>query len=135
PEAIRNMGSKTAARSMAIAAGAPVVPGTEFPLAQPEDGREIALRLGYPILIKAAAGGGGKGMRRVDREEHLEASIRDAASEALRAFRNDEVYLEKLVVEPRHIEIQVLGDHHGHMIHLGERECSIQRRHQKVTEE
>ncbi len=86
-------------------------------------------------MIKAAAGGGGKGMRRVDREEDLEASIRDAASEALRAFRNDEVYLEKLVVEPRHIEIQILGDHHGHMIHLGERECSIQRRHQKVLEE
>jgi len=134
-EAIRSMGSKTAARSMAIAAGAPVVPGTEQPLTRPEDGRDVARRLGYPVLIKAAAGGGGKGMRRVDREEDLEGSIRDAASEALRAFRNDEVYLEKLVVEPRHIEIQVLGDHHGHMIHLGERECSIQRRHQKVIEE
>jgi acetyl-CoA carboxylase biotin carboxylase subunit len=135
PGAIRSMGSKTAARSMAIAAGAPVVPGTEKPLTRPEDGHDVARRLGYPVLIKAAAGGGGKGMRRVDREEDLEASIRDAASEALRAFRNDEVYLEKLVVEPRHIEIQVLGDHHGHMIHLGERECSVQRRHQKVIEE
>ncbi len=129
------MGSKTAARSMAIAAGAPVVPGTEQPLTNPAGGREVARRLGYPVLIKAAAGGGGKGMRRVDREEDLESSIRDAASEALRAFRNDEVYIEKLVVEPRHIEIQVLGDHHGQMIHLGERECSIQRRHQKVIEE
>jgi acetyl-CoA carboxylase biotin carboxylase subunit len=135
PEAIRSMGSKTAARAMAIAAGAPVVPGTEQRITNASDARATARRLGYPVLIKAAAGGGGKGMRRVDREEDLEASIRDAASEALRAFRNDEVYLEKLVVEPRHIEIQILGDHHGHMLHLGERECSIQRRHQKVLEE
>jgi acetyl-CoA carboxylase biotin carboxylase subunit len=129
------MGSKTAARRLAIAAGAPVVPGTEQPVTNPADAHAIARRLGYPVLIKAAAGGGGKGMRRVDREEDLEASIRDAASEAARAFRSDEVYLEKLVVEPRHIEIQILGDSHGHLIHLGERECSIQRRHQKVIEE
>jgi acetyl-CoA carboxylase, biotin carboxylase subunit len=87
------------------------------------------------VLLKASAGGGGKGMRRVDREQDLESAIRDASSEAAHAFHNDEVYLEKLVVEPRHIEIQVLGDHHGHLIHLGERECSIQRRHQKVIEE
>jgi acetyl-CoA carboxylase biotin carboxylase subunit len=87
------------------------------------------------VLLKAAAGGGGKGMRQVDREQDLESSWRDASSEALRAFHNDEVYIEKLVVEPRHIEIQVLGDHHGNLIHLGERECSIQRRHQKVIEE
>jgi acetyl-CoA carboxylase biotin carboxylase subunit len=87
------------------------------------------------VLLKAAAGGGGKGMRRVDREADLEAAIRDASSEASRAFGSGEVYLEKLVQEPRHIEIQVLGDQHGHLIHLGERECSIQRRHQKVMEE
>ena len=133
--AIRKMGSKTAARQVAIAAGAPVVPGTEQPLRDMEKARSIARELGYPVMLKAAAGGGGKGMRRVDREQDLESALRDASSEALRAFRNDEVYVEKLVVEPRHIEIQVLGDHHGHMIHLGERECSIQRRHQKVIEE
>jgi acetyl-CoA carboxylase biotin carboxylase subunit len=133
--AIRKMGSKTSARQVAIAAGAPVVPGTEQAIRSLDDARETARRLGYPVLLKASAGGGGKGMRRVDREADLEAAIRDGASEALRAFHNDEVYLEKLIVEPRHIEIQVLGDHHGHLIHLGERECSIQRRHQKVIEE
>jgi acetyl-CoA carboxylase biotin carboxylase subunit len=133
--AIRRMGSKTAARQLAIAAGAPVVPGTESAIEDLNAAKDTARRLGYPVLLKAAAGGGGKGMRRVDRETDLEASWRDASSEALRAFGNSDVYLEKLVVEPRHIEIQVLGDHHGHMIHLGERECSIQRRHQKVIEE
>ncbi len=133
--AIRKMGSKTSARQVAIAAGAPVVPGTEEALRDPDRARAIAKQLGYPVLLKAAAGGGGKGMRRVDREQDLEAALRDASSEALRSFRNDEVYVEKLVVEPRHIEIQILGDHHGNLIHLGERECSIQRRHQKVIEE
>ena len=134
-EAIRKMGSKTSARKVAIAAGAPVVPGTEQALREIDDARREADRLGYPVLLKAAAGGGGKGMRRVDRAEDLESSLRDARSEALRAFQNDEVYIEKVVLEPRHIEIQVLGDHHGNLIHLGERECSIQRRHQKVIEE
>jgi len=133
--AIRKMGSKTSARQVAIAAGAPVVPGTEQPLGEIGEARRIAAQIGYPVLLKASAGGGGKGMRRVDREQDLESALRDARSEALRAFRNDEVYVEKLVVEPRHIEIQVLGDHYGHLIHLGERECSIQRRHQKVIEE
>ena len=133
--AIRQMGSKTAARTLAIAAGAPVVPGTESAIDNLANAKETACTLGYPVLLKASAGGGGKGMRRVDREADLEAAIRDASSEALRAFQNGEVYLEKLVLEPRHIEIQVLGDRHGHMIHLGERECSIQRRHQKVIEE
>ena len=132
---IEKMGSKTAARQFAIAAGAPVVPGTEEAIQSIDRARATARALGYPVLLKAAAGGGGKGMRRVDREEDLEAAVRDASSEAGRAFRNADVYLEKLVVEPRHVEIQVLGDHHGHMIHLGERECSLQRRHQKVIEE
>jgi acetyl-CoA carboxylase biotin carboxylase subunit len=135
PAAIRRMGSKTEARKIAIAAGAPVVPGTESAVSDVGEARKIARGLGYPVLLKAAAGGGGKGMRRVDREAELEAAIRDASSEAGRAFGSGEVYLEKLVLEPRHIEIQVLGDRHGHLIHLGERECSIQRRHQKVIEE
>ena len=132
---IRQMGSKTAARQLAIAAGAPVVPGTESAIDNLENAKTTARALGYPVLLKASAGGGGKGLRRVDSEADLEAAIRDASSEALRAFRNGEVYLEKLVVEPRHIEFQVLGDPYGHLIHLGERECSIQRRHQKVIEE
>ena len=134
-EAIRKLGSKTAARQLAIAAGAPVVPGTERALSGGEEARAAANLLGYPVLLKASAGGGGKGMRRVDHESELQAALRDAASEAGRAFGNSEVYIEKLVEEPRHIEIQILGDHHGHLIHLGERECSIQRRHQKVIEE
>jgi acetyl-CoA carboxylase, biotin carboxylase subunit len=134
-EAIRKMGSKTTARSVAIAAGAPVVPGTEQPIEDIDQAKAVARSLGYPVFIKASAGGGGKGMRRVDREEDLASALRDASSEALRAFRSGEVYLEKLVIEPRHIEIQVLGDQYGHLIHLGERECSIQRRHQKVLEE
>ncbi|MDP9112846.1 MAG: acetyl-CoA carboxylase biotin carboxylase subunit [Acidobacteriota bacterium] len=133
--AVREMGSKTGARKLAIAAGAPVVPGTEAAVSSLEKAKEVAEALGYPVLLKASAGGGGKGMRRVDGEGDLEAAIRDASSEAARAFGNGEVYLEKLVLEPRHIEIQVLGDRHGHLIHLGERECSIQRRHQKVIEE
>ncbi len=134
-EAIRQMGSKTEARRIAMAAGAPVVPGTEAAVDSVKQAKEVARDLGYPVLLKAAAGGGGKGMRRVDSEAGLESGLRDAASEAGRAFGSTEVYLEKLVLEPRHIEIQVLGDAHGHMIHLGERECSIQRRHQKVIEE
>ena len=134
-EAIRKLGSKTAARQLAIAAGAPVVPGTTDPVTNFADARRIAASIGYPLLIKAAAGGGGKGMRRVDVESELEAALRDAASEAERSFKSSEVYIEKLVLAPRHIEIQILGDHHGNLIHLGERECSVQRRHQKVIEE
>ncbi|MEO8099853.1 MAG: acetyl-CoA carboxylase biotin carboxylase subunit [Acidobacteriota bacterium] len=134
-DAIRQLGSKTGARKIAIGAGAPVVPGTEAALRDGAEAKIAAGKLGYPVLLKASAGGGGKGMRRVDREEDLEGALRDASSEALRAFRNGDVYVEKLVLQPRHIEIQVLGDQHGHMIHLGERECSIQRRHQKVIEE
>lgn len=133
--AIRKLGSKIEARKLAQAAGAPVVPGTAEAISAPVRAREVAAALGYPVLLKAAAGGGGKGMRRVDSEGDLEAAIRDASSEAERAFQNGEVYLEKLVEEPRHIEIQILGDQHGNLIHLGERECSLQRRHQKVLEE
>lgn len=135
PEAIAGMGSKTAARRIAIAAGAPVVPGTEQGLTDLAEARRVAAEIGYPVLLKAAAGGGGKGMRRVDSPAELESAIRGASSEAERAFGSGEVYLEKLVEQPRHIEVQVLGDEYGHLIHLGERECSIQRRHQKVVEE
>jgi acetyl-CoA carboxylase, biotin carboxylase subunit len=133
--AIEQMGSKTAARRLAIQAGAPVVPGTERAIRDYAEARQTALDIGYPVLLKAAAGGGGKGMRRVDGEAELESAIRSAVSEAERAFGSGEVYLEKLIERPRHIEVQVLGDEHGHLIHLGERECSIQRRHQKVVEE
>jgi acetyl-CoA carboxylase biotin carboxylase subunit len=130
-QAIEQMGSKTAARKLAAAAGAPVVPGTE----RGEDARAAAARIGYPVLLKAAAGGGGKGMRRVDRERELPSAMEAASSEAERAFGSGEIYVEKLIERPRHIEVQVLGDEHGHLIHLGERECSLQRRHQKVVEE
>jgi acetyl-CoA carboxylase biotin carboxylase subunit len=131
---IRAMGSKTAARRAAIAAGAPVIPGTDQAVTL-ETLREFAGTYGYPVLLKAVSGGGGKGMRRVDRESELESAFRNASSEAERAFRSPEIYVERLIERSRHIEIQLLGDRHGNMVHLGERECSIQRRHQKVIEE
>jgi acetyl-CoA carboxylase biotin carboxylase subunit len=134
-QAIEQMGSKTAARRVAIAVGAPVVPGTEQAISDYGQARKTASQIGYPVLLKAAAGGGGKGMRRVDRESDLLAAMRGTTSEAERAFGSGEIYLEKLIERPRHIEVQILGDEHGHLIHLGERECSIQRRHQKVVEE
>ena len=135
PESIRRLGSKTAARALAKQAGAPVVPGSEEAAVNIERARELAREIGYPVLLKAAAGGGGKGMRRVDAENELESAIRDASSEAERAFQNGEVYLEKLIEKPRHIEIQIAGDRYGNLVHLGERECSLQRRHQKIIEE
>ena len=134
PASIRAMGSKTAARRTAIRAGTPVVPGTDHGVSAGE-AAQFGREHGYPILLKAVAGGGGKGMRRVDRESDLESACRDASSEAERAFSNPEIYVEKLIERPRHIEIQVIGDRDGHMVHLGERECSIQRRNQKVMEE
>jgi acetyl-CoA carboxylase biotin carboxylase subunit len=135
PEAIAAMGSKTAARQLAMAAGVPVVPGTTEPLQDAEEARVIAERFGYPVLLKAAAGGGGKGMRVVRAPEELASSLETARREARNAFGDDAVYVEKYIVGPRHVEIQVLGDAHGTMLHLGERECSIQRRHQKMIEE
>jgi len=131
---IRAMGSKTAARQTAIAAGAPVVPGTDHAV-NLQEAQEFGREHGYPILLKAVAGGGGKGMRSVAAESELESAFRNAASEAERSFNNAEIYIEKLIEQPRHIEIQLIGDRHGNMVHLGERECSIQRRHQKVMEE
>ena len=133
--AMELMGSKTNARRAAIAAGAPVVPGTTEALTSAADARTTAARFGYPVMLKAAAGGGGKGMRLVAGEDELTAAFEAAQSEALRAFGDAAVYLEKAVERPRHIEIQVFADAHGHVVHLGERECSIQRRHQKVIEE
>jgi acetyl-CoA carboxylase, biotin carboxylase subunit len=135
PESIRRLGSKTAARTLAKEAGAPVVPGSEDPATNVEHARQLAREIGYPVLLKAAAGGGGKGVRRVNAENELEAAIRDASSEAERAFHNSEIYIEKLIEKPRHIEIQIVGDHYGNLVHLGERECSLQRRYQKIVEE
>ncbi len=134
-DAIRKMGSKTGARKIASAAGAPIVPGTDEGLTDPSEALAFARSAAFPVMLKAVAGGGGKGMRRIDREEDFEAGFRDASSEAGRAFGNAAVYVEKLIEHPRHIEIQLIGDQHGNMAHLGERECSIQRRHQKVIEE
>ncbi len=133
--AIRRMGSKLEARRLARAAGVPVVPGTDEPCRTVEEARRAAARLGCPVLLKADAGGGGKGMRFVEQESELEAALRDAASEAARAFGDPRIYVEKVLDRPRHIEIQVLGDGYGNIVHLGERECSLQRRHQKVVEE
>jgi acetyl-CoA carboxylase biotin carboxylase subunit len=135
PEAIAAMGSKTEARRLAIAAGVPVVPGTTEPLRDVNDAKETAARFGYPVLLKAAAGGGGKGMRVVRAEADLERALSAAQREAKNAFGDDAVYVEKYIDGPRHVEIQVLGDRHGRIISLGERECSIQRRHQKMIEE
>ena len=128
-------GSKTRARQMMRAAGVPVVPGTTSGVASVEEAGRVADSIGYPVMVKAASGGGGKGLRLVATAREMPSAYRDARSEAENAFNDSEVYLEKLIENPRHIEIQVLGDRHGNMVHLGERECSIQRRHQKVMEE
>jgi acetyl-CoA carboxylase biotin carboxylase subunit len=133
--AMEVMGSKTSARRAAIKAGAPVVPGTTEALQSYDEAREAATRFGYPVMLKAAAGGGGKGMRQVANEGELRSALAAAQSEAASAFGNSDVYLEKVVEKPRHIEIQIFADTHGNYVHLGERECSIQRRHQKVIEE
>ncbi|MGX5820392.1 acetyl-CoA carboxylase biotin carboxylase subunit [Chitinophaga lutea] len=134
-ESIEVMGSKLAAKQAAQKFGVPMVPGTETPLRSLEEAREVVRRTGFPILIKASAGGGGKGMRVVQEENELEEQIRLAKSEAKSAFGDDAVFIEKYVGAPRHIEIQVLGDRHGNCVYLFERECSIQRRHQKLVEE
>jgi len=135
PEAMERLGSKTAARQLARDANVSTVPGTLDPIGQINGATEMARQIGFPVVLKAVAGGGGKGIRFVERESELAAAWRDASSEAMNAFGDGRMYLEKFLVHPRHIEIQILGDHHGHMIYLGERECSIQRRYQKVIEE
>jgi len=135
PAAMEQLGSKTAARHVARAAGVPMVPGTLEPLTDASEAAAFARQAGFPVLLKAVAGGGGKGMRGVENEAALASAWRDASSEALNAFGDGRLYVEKFLERPRHIEIQVFGDTHGNVVYLGERECSIQRRHQKVLEE
>ena len=135
PEAMEKLGSKTAARHLAREAGVPTVPGTLDPIEKMDDARSAAGEIGYPVVLKAVAGGGGKGMRRIERASEFSAAWRDASSEAQNAFGDGRLYLEKYLSRPRHIEIQILGDRHGHLVHLCERECSVQRRYQKVIEE
>lgn len=135
PEAMERLGSKTAARQVAAEVGVATVPGTLEPIQDPDRARETGRQVGYPLLLKAVAGGGGKGMRVVESEADLMSSWRDAGSEAMNAFGDSQLYIEKYLERPRHIEIQLLGDAHGNVVYLGERECSIQRRHQKVVEE
>jgi acetyl-CoA carboxylase biotin carboxylase subunit len=135
PEVIRLMGDKAKARQTAKAAGVPVLPGSEEPLQDADEAMRFAAEVGYPVILKASAGGGGRGMRIVHAEAELAGQFSTAREEAERAFGDGSIYLEKYLLEPRHIEFQVFGDHHGKMVHLGERECSIQRRHQKLIEE
>ena len=135
PAAVRAMGDKVAARRVAERIGVPLVPGTMEPLADGAEAARIAREIGYPVMIKAAMGGGGKGMRLVHAYAELEGALRAARSEAGAAFGDATVYIERYVADPRHIEVQVLADAHGAVVHLGERECSIQRRHQKLVEE
>ncbi|MCC6132896.1 MAG: acetyl-CoA carboxylase biotin carboxylase subunit [Acidobacteria bacterium] len=135
PDAIRKMGDKSIAKDTVKKVGVPTVPGSPGPLDSVEDAMNIAERMGYPVLLKAVAGGGGRGMRVARNDKELAAAFELATTEAERAFGNGSVYLEKYLAEPRHIEIQVFGDRFGNVVHLGERECSLQRRHQKIMEE
>ncbi|MEJ1240019.1 acetyl-CoA carboxylase biotin carboxylase subunit [Chryseolinea sp. T2] len=135
PESIAVMGDKLTAKAAVAKYGVPLVPGTTTPISDPDEARKIAGSIGYPVLIKASAGGGGKGMRIVERAEDMSEQMERAMSEAKAAFGDGSVFLEKYVTQPRHIEFQILGDQHGNTVHLFERECSVQRRHQKVVEE
>ena len=135
PSAIRRMGDKIEAKRTMAAAGVPTIPGSAGPVSGPEEAERVAAATGYPVLLKAAAGGGGKGMRRCDRAGDLASAFAEAAREAEAAFGDPRLYLEKLIDGGRHVEFQVLGDAYGHAIHLGERECSIQRHHLKLVEE
>ena len=135
PEMIEKMGDKASAKATMKAAGVPTVPGSNGLIESLEHAKKIAAEIGYPVMLKATAGGGGRGMRDVWKEEDLEKALNSAMQEAGAAFGNDAMYMEKLIVDPRHIEIQIVGDQYGKACHLSERDCSIQRRHQKLTEE
>ena len=134
-DAMEMMGSKTRARQAMDRAGVPRVPGSTSALSSLDEAHAVAASIGYPIMLKAAAGGGGKGMRLVQRKEDLASAFEGTQSEAQRSFKSGELYIEKLILNPRHIEVQIFGDEHGNVVYLGERECSVQRRHQKVIEE
>jgi acetyl-CoA carboxylase biotin carboxylase subunit len=134
-EVIKMMGDKVEARRTMKAAGVPILPGSPEPIESPDEALKLAKEIGLPVIIKAAAGGGGRGMRIVRSEDELASQLEMAQTEALAAFKNGSVYIERYIERPRHIEIQVLADEHGNVVHLGERECSIQRRHQKLLEE
>ena len=134
PESITLMGDKSNARKTMTKAGVPITPGTGV-IKSLDEAKEFATKCGYPIIIKASAGGGGKGMRIVRKEDELESMLNICKQEALNNFSNDDVYIEKFVENPHHIEVQIIGDQYGNVVHLGERDCSIQRRHQKLIEE
>jgi len=135
PDIIQLMGEKVAARNAMKAAGVPILPGSEGAIESPEEAAKLAKEIGYPVIVKASGGGGGRGMRVVHSEKELARALETASTEAAAAFKNGDVYIERYVERPRHIEIQVLADEHGECAYLGERECSIQRRHQKLLEE
>lgn len=135
PHAIRSMGDKATAKRTMQSVGVPTVPGSEGLLATPEEAAELAKAMGYPVMIKATAGGGGRGMRLVPGPDQLQSLFKAAQGEAEAAFGNPGLYMEKFIDRPRHVEVQVLADRHGNVVHLGERDCSIQRRHQKLLEE
>ena len=135
PEAIAMLGDKTAARDLAIRSDVPISPGSDGAVATFDEARAVVDRIGFPVIIKAAAGGGGKGMRIVEDQKDIETAFRAAQNEALASFNDERVFIERYIVQPRHIEIQILADHHGTVLYFPERECSVQRRHQKVIEE
>jgi acetyl/propionyl-CoA carboxylase alpha subunit len=135
PELIRDMGLKTVAKSMAIKAGLPLVPGSDGPVNDAEAAKAFADKIGYPVILKASAGGGGRGMRIVEKAETIERNFKSASDEALAAFGNGDMFIEKYLQNPKHLEFQIMGDKHGNVVHLGERECSLQRKHQKILEE
>ena len=134
-ELIDKMGNKSEARSTMIAAGVPVTPGTTEPVYEAAIGREIADKMGYPVIIKASSGGGGKGMRIAENSEEFDVNFNTAQRESVNAFGDDTMYIEKYITSPRHIEFQIVADKHGNVVHLGERDCSVQRKHQKMIEE
>lgn len=135
PQLIREMGLKTVAKSMAIKVGLPLVPGSDGPVRDAQSAKDYADKIGYPVILKASAGGGGRGMRIVEKPETIERNFKSASDEALAAFGNGDMFIEKYLQNPKHLEFQIMGDKHGNVVHLGERECSLQRKHQKIVEE